>query len=34
MYDRLLALAADRPWAKVIPTTDVTQTYARLLAVL
>ncbi|MFC0545265.1 AAA family ATPase [Kutzneria chonburiensis] len=34
MYDRLLALAETRPQARIVPTTDIDGTYARLLAVL
>ena len=34
MYDQLLDLASARPWAKIISTTDVAETYDRLLAVL
>ena len=34
MYDRLLALSLTRPQARIVHTTDIAGTYARLLAVL
>ncbi|HTI25310.1 MAG TPA: AAA family ATPase [Kutzneria sp.] len=34
MYDRLLALSRTRPQARIVHTTDIAGTYARLLAVL